>query len=272
MEHDPAARALVLEGLRERCLKVWPQLGEGALCIVSFKPQTHQHWMPRRLRRKSQQNKTKSVDHGTRGPSLRRNSRRCVNIETNFCAFSTWNPRQNAVTECHRACSRWRSRKPAVARRPRKPSWMSSSTFTFAELLRRVGRAGFATGQTFFGRHIRLPHRLLEDDDLDPHLVHRTQRTKCVERACAWLPHEGASRDRHIAQQTEETAETDPTRRPRVHSSKTRWRSKMLVVPVFACSATNAYLGEMRRSECNRTQVRLTRKPPDWKRSGSGFQ
>ena len=31
VEHDPAARALVLERLRERCLKVWPQLGGGAL-------------------------------------------------------------------------------------------------------------------------------------------------------------------------------------------------------------------------------------------------
>ena len=27
VEHDPAARALVCERLRERCLKVWPQLG-----------------------------------------------------------------------------------------------------------------------------------------------------------------------------------------------------------------------------------------------------
>ena len=110
---------------------------------------------------------------------------------------------------------------------------MSSSTFTFAESFDDSDARVLQLDRLFFWRHVRLPHRLLEDDDLDPHLVHRTQRTKCVERACAWLPHEGASRDRHIAQQTEETAETDPTRRPRVHSSKTRWKAKMLVVLVL---------------------------------------
>ena len=40
--------------------------------------------------------------------------------------------------------------------------------FTFAELNRRVGRAGFSPGQRVFGRQLRLPSSLLEDDFLDP--------------------------------------------------------------------------------------------------------
>ena len=40
--------------------------------------------------------------------------------------------------------------------------------FTFAELNRRVGRAGYSPGQPVFGRQLRLPSSLLEDDFIDP--------------------------------------------------------------------------------------------------------
>ena len=36
--------------------------------------------------------------------------------------------------------------------------------FTFAELNRRLRRAGFSLGQRVFGRQLRLPSSLLEDD------------------------------------------------------------------------------------------------------------
>ena len=40
--------------------------------------------------------------------------------------------------------------------------------FTFAELNRRVERAGFSPGQRVFGRQLPLPSSLLEDDFIDP--------------------------------------------------------------------------------------------------------
>ena len=43
--------------------------------------------------------------------------------------------------------------------------------FTFAELNRRVGRAGFSLGQRVFGRQLRLPSSLLEDDFIEPYLI-----------------------------------------------------------------------------------------------------
>ena len=42
--------------------------------------------------------------------------------------------------------------------------------FTSAELNRRVGRAGLVLRQRVSCRHVRLPHSLLGDDYLDPHL------------------------------------------------------------------------------------------------------
>ena len=43
--------------------------------------------------------------------------------------------------------------------------------FTFAELNRRVGRAGFSPGQRVFGRRLRFPSSLLEDDFIDPYTI-----------------------------------------------------------------------------------------------------
>ena len=39
---------------------------------------------------------------------------------------------------------------------------------TFAELHRRPGRAGFSPSHRVFGRQLRLPSSLLEDDFIDP--------------------------------------------------------------------------------------------------------
>ena len=43
--------------------------------------------------------------------------------------------------------------------------------FSFAELNRRVGRFGFSPGQRVFGRQLRLPSSLLEDDFIDPYII-----------------------------------------------------------------------------------------------------
>ena len=43
--------------------------------------------------------------------------------------------------------------------------------FAFAEVNRRVGRAGFSTSQRVFGRQLRLPSSLLEDDFIDPYMI-----------------------------------------------------------------------------------------------------
>ena len=62
--------------------------------------------------------------------------------------------------------------------------------YTFAELSRRVGRAGFSTGQRVFGRQVRLPSSLLEDDFIDPHMIvqdatHEMRRCEAMRMAAA---------------------------------------------------------------------------------------
>ena len=62
--------------------------------------------------------------------------------------------------------------------------------FTFAELNRRVGRAGFSPGQRVFGRQLRLPSSLLEDDFIDPYMIaqdatHEMRRSEAMRMAPA---------------------------------------------------------------------------------------
>ena len=64
---------------------------------------------------------------------------------------------------------------------------------TFAELNRRVGRAGFSSGQRVFGRQLRLPSSLLEDDFIDPCMIaqdatHEMRRCEAMRMAAAhWM-------------------------------------------------------------------------------------
>ena len=60
----------------------------------------------------------------------------------------------------------------------------------FAELYRRVGRAGFSPGQRVFGRRLRLPSSLLEDDFIDPCTIvqdanHGMRRSEAMRMAAA---------------------------------------------------------------------------------------
>ena len=62
--------------------------------------------------------------------------------------------------------------------------------FTFAELNRRVGRAEFSPGQRVFGRQLRIPSSLLEDDFIDPYMIaqdanHEMLRSEAVRMAAA---------------------------------------------------------------------------------------
>ena len=62
--------------------------------------------------------------------------------------------------------------------------------FTFAELNRRVGRAGFSPGQRVFGRQLRLPSSLLEGDFIDPYMIaqdatHEMRRSEAMRMAAA---------------------------------------------------------------------------------------
>ena len=61
---------------------------------------------------------------------------------------------------------------------------------TFAELNRRVERAGFSPGQRVFGRQLRLPSSLLEDDFIDPYMIvqdatHEMRRSEAMRMAAA---------------------------------------------------------------------------------------
>ena len=62
--------------------------------------------------------------------------------------------------------------------------------FTFAELNRRVGSAGFSPGQRVVGRQLRLPSSLLEDDLIDPNMIaqdatHEMRRSEALRMAAA---------------------------------------------------------------------------------------
>ena len=62
--------------------------------------------------------------------------------------------------------------------------------FTFAELNKHVGRAGFSPGQGVFERQLRLPSSLLEEDFIDPYMIaqdatHEMRRSGAMRLAAA---------------------------------------------------------------------------------------
>ena len=62
--------------------------------------------------------------------------------------------------------------------------------FTFAELNRRVGRAGCSSSQRVFGRQLRLPSSLLENDFIDSYMIaqdatHEMRRGEAMRMAAA---------------------------------------------------------------------------------------
>ena len=78
-------------------------------------------------------------------------------------------PWQNSVVERHGALFKMAFEKACSLEAPTMEVEVNELIdFTFAELNRRVGRAGFSPGQRVFGRQLRLPSSLLEDDFIDP--------------------------------------------------------------------------------------------------------
>ena len=62
--------------------------------------------------------------------------------------------------------------------------------FTFAELNRREGRAGFSPSQRVLGGQLRLPSSLLEDDFIDPYMIaqdatHEMRRSEAIRISAA---------------------------------------------------------------------------------------
>ena len=84
-------------------------------------------------------------------------------------------PWQNSVVERHGALFKMEFEKACSLEAP---------------LSRRVGRAGFSRVQRVFGRQLRLPSSLLEDDFIDPHMItqdatHEMRRSEAMRMAAA---------------------------------------------------------------------------------------
>ena len=78
-------------------------------------------------------------------------------------------PWQNSVVERHGALFKMAFEKACSLEAPTTEVEVKELIdFTFAELNRRVGRAGFSPGQRVFERQLGLPSSLLEDDFIDP--------------------------------------------------------------------------------------------------------
>ena len=81
-------------------------------------------------------------------------------------------PWQNSVVERHGALFKMAFEKTCSLEAPTTEAEIDELIdFTFAEVNRRVGRAGSSLGQRVFGRQLRLPSSLLEDDFIDPYTI-----------------------------------------------------------------------------------------------------
>ena len=100
-------------------------------------------------------------------------------------------PWQNSVVERHGALFKMALEKACNLEAPTTEADVNELIdFTFAELNRRVGRAGFSPGQRVFGRQLRLPSSLLEDDFIDPYMItqdatHKMRRSEAMRMAAA---------------------------------------------------------------------------------------
>ena len=100
-------------------------------------------------------------------------------------------PWQNSVVERHGALFKTAFEKACSLEAPTTETEVNELTdFTFAELNRRVGRAGFSPGQRVFGRQLRLPSSLPKDDFIDPYMIaqdatHEMRRSEAMRMAAA---------------------------------------------------------------------------------------
>ena len=100
-------------------------------------------------------------------------------------------PWQNSVVERHGALFKMVFEKACSLESPTTEAEVNELIdFMFAELNRRVGRVGFSPGQRVFGRQLRLPSSLLEDDFIDPYMIaqdatHEMRRCEAMRMAAA---------------------------------------------------------------------------------------
>ena len=100
-------------------------------------------------------------------------------------------PWQNSVVERHGALFKMAFEKACSLEVPTTEAQVNELIdFTFAELNRRVGRPGFSPGQRVFGRQLRLPSSLLEDEFIDPYTIvqnanHEMRRSEAMRMAAA---------------------------------------------------------------------------------------
>ena len=100
-------------------------------------------------------------------------------------------PWQNPVVERHGALFKMAFEKTCSLEAPTTEAAVNELIdFTFAELNRRVGRVGCSPGQRVFGRQLRLPSSLLEDDFIEPYTIskdatHEMRRNEAMRMAAA---------------------------------------------------------------------------------------
>ena len=100
-------------------------------------------------------------------------------------------PWQHSVVERHGALFKMAFEKARSLESPTTEAEVNELIdFTFAELNRRVGRAGFSPGQRVLGRQLRLPSSLLEDDFIDLYVIaqdatHEMRRSEAMRMAAA---------------------------------------------------------------------------------------
>ena len=98
---------------------------------------------------------------------------------------------QNSIVERHGALFKMAFEKACCLEAPTTEAEVSELIdFTFSELNRRVGRAGLSPGQRVFGRQLRLPSSLFEDDFIDPYMItqdatHEMRRSEAMRMAAA---------------------------------------------------------------------------------------
>ena len=145
-------------------------------------------------------------------------------------------PWQNSVVERHGALFKMAFEKACSLEAPTTEAEVNQPiAFSFAELNRRVGRAGFPPGQRVFGRQFRLPSSLLEDDFIDPYMIaqdrHEMRRSEAMRMAAA---HGVRSRHRptrdvdSIQQSTTEAPARTSGWRTRLHTQTEGWSPRMV--------------------------------------------
>ena len=124
-------------------------------------------------------------------------------------------PWQNCVVERHGALFKMAFEKACILEVPTTETEVHELIdFTFAELNRRVGRAGFSPCQSFWTttptsvkfarRQLRLPSSLLKDDFVDPFMIaqdakHEMRRSEAIDDGSHsgfwWLEHPSSYTD-----------------------------------------------------------------------------